>query len=150
MAGIEGTGYHRIAAIKVWNSFLCDILDICFSVGLLLWNFCKLFFISEAISEKQVRNSNVNTWFKKAWYDMNFFVAIKPMKLIPMHAKICKKKKKVRVPHARTEPPWLDTCQHHPPTNYDVLLEILGYLRRQQICPVSMSYNISRHTQAID
>lgn len=50
-------------------------------------------------------------------------------------------------PHARSEPPWLDACQHHPPTNYDVLWEILGYLRGQQICSVSMSCDISRHTQ---
>lgn len=37
-----------------------------------------------------------------------------------------------------------------PPTNYDVLREVLGHQRSQQICPVWMSYNISRHTQAID
>lgn len=42
-----------------------------------------------------------------------------------------------------------DACQHHPPTNYDVLWDVLGYQRSQQICPVSMSCNISRHTQPI-
>lgn len=33
-------------------------------------------------------------------------------KPIPMHAE---KRSKVWPPHARTEPPWLDACQHHPP-----------------------------------